>query len=140
MSAVAAPREMKRDLTVHNHRAEVDAGSAYCLAFFHRWPCSTCREPSPTRVNMRRIIGLTAALLFAGWELHAADPSYEQRFSELLAKGTRGFVSDTNLVDPNCTGPVFGPNPLPFSKFSVGELRGIKLGMTMSQVVAAWVS
>src|SRR5947209_8421566 len=91
--------------------------------------------PSPRIRTMRQILATATALVLVGLELHAADRDYEQRFSELLANGTRGFVSDTSLVDTNNIGPVFGDKPLPFLGFRrAGELGGIRLGMTMSQV------
>ena len=50
-----------------------------------------------------------------------------------------GWVSDVSLVDTNNQGPVFGTNAAPFTRFrTAGELGGIRLGMTMSEVVAAW--
>jgi hypothetical protein len=53
--------------------------------------------------------------------------------------GHAHWVSDFSLVDTNNQGPVFGTKALPFSRFrTAGELGSIKLGMTMSEVVAAW--
>lgn len=43
-----------------------------------------------------------------------------------------------SLVDTNNSGPTITNRPLSLSQFHGGELAGIKLGMTMSEVVATW--
>jgi hypothetical protein len=51
----------------------------------------------------------------------------------------RNFIWNTNLVDIKNAGPVFTNSSISFSKFSgAGELAGVKLGMTMSEVVSIW--
>ena len=98
------------------------------------------QDCSPKFATMRQIIAIAAALLLAGLRLQADDRSYDQRFSEEYAKVGHGhLVSDVSLVDTNNQGPFLGTNALPFFRFrTAGELGGIKLGMTMSEVVAAW--
>jgi hypothetical protein len=93
---------------------------------------------SPKIRTMRHLVAIATAVILGGLGLHPADQTYEQRFAYLLA-GVLGFVSDPGLVDTNGPGLVVGPKPLPFSGFSrAGELAAVRLGMTMSQVVAAW--
>jgi hypothetical protein len=88
---------------------------------------------------MRQIVVIAAALVLAGSGLHADDRTYEQRFSEEYAKLGPSWVTDPSLVDTNNQGPLLGQKALPFSRFrTAGELRGIKLGMTMSEIVAVW--
>jgi hypothetical protein len=88
---------------------------------------------------MRQIVAIAAALVLAGLRLQADDRTYEQRFSEEYARLGISWVSDSSLVDTNNQGPVLGTNALPFSRFrTAGEIGGIKLGMTMSEVVAVW--
>jgi hypothetical protein len=88
---------------------------------------------------MRFLIALTVALLLARSEASGADRAYERRFSDLLATGFLGFVSDPTLVDTNNAGPLLPAAPVAFAGFSkAGDFAGIKLGMTMSEVVAAW--
>lgn len=78
-----------------------------------------------------------ALLGFSGaW---AAETSFYQHFTNVLARGERGFLSDASLVDTNNAGPNLTNAPISFARFhGAGELAGIKLGMSMSEVVAAW--
>jgi hypothetical protein len=88
---------------------------------------------------MRQVVVIAAALVLAGSGLQADDRTYEQRFSEEYARLGPSWVTNSSLVDTNNQGPFFGQKELPFSRFrAAGELRGIKLGMTMSEVVAVW--
>lgn len=68
----------------------------------------------------------------------ASDDSYYDRFLE-VSNTQKGFISDVSLVDTNNIGPSLTNAPISYSAFAGnGELAGIKLGMGMSQVVAAW--
>jgi hypothetical protein len=70
--------------------------------------------------------------------LIASDDSYYDRLID-VSKTQRNFIWNTNLVDVKNTGPVFTNSSISFSKFSAaGELFGVKLGMTMSEVVSIW--
>jgi hypothetical protein len=67
-----------------------------------------------------------------------ADNEFYQRFVEAKSK-TNGFLYEVSLIDTNNSGPNLTNVAVPFAKFAQeGELVGIKLGMTMSEVVAAW--
>ena len=69
----------------------------------------------------------------------AAELSYFERFTQALTNGASGFISDVDLVDTNNLGPIVTNSPISFEKFRAsGELRGIKLGMRMSEVISAW--
>jgi hypothetical protein len=88
---------------------------------------------------LRQIVAIAIVAVLTGLQLRAGDVGYHQRFADLLAKGTNGFVSDLSLVDANNLGPVLTNGLLPFSQFrQKGELAGIRLGMSMSEVVKAW--
>jgi hypothetical protein len=68
----------------------------------------------------------------------ASDDSYYDQFLE-VSKIQKGFISDVTLVDTNNTGPNLTNAPISYSAFAGnGELSGIRVGMKMSQVVAAW--
>jgi len=68
----------------------------------------------------------------------ASDDSYYAQFLE-VSKAQKGFISDASLVDTNNLGPNLTNAPISFSKFTGnGELAGVRLGMDMSQVIAAW--
>jgi hypothetical protein len=68
----------------------------------------------------------------------ATDDSYYDRLTE-VSKTQRNFIWNTNLVDIKNAGPVFTNSSISFLRFSAGgELAGIKLGMTMSEVVSIW--
>jgi len=68
----------------------------------------------------------------------ATDDSYYDRLMQ-VSRTQRNFIWDTNLVDTKNAGPVFTDSSISFSKFSSGgELAGLKLGMTMSEVVSIW--
>jgi hypothetical protein len=100
---------------------------------------SLCNHCSSRRGTLRRIIAVTAIPLLVGLRIQADDRAFEQRFSEEYARMGIGWVSDASLVDTNNPRPMLGDKPLPFSRFrAAGELGGIRLGMTMSQVVAVW--
>ena len=48
-----------------------------------------------------------------------------------------GYIQDSSLLNTNNLGPVLTNAPVSFAGFTGrGELAGIKLGMTMSEVVA----
>jgi len=50
-----------------------------------------------------------------------------------------GYIQDSSLIDTNNLLPVLTNAPVSYAGFtSRGELAGIKLGMTMSEVVAVW--
>jgi hypothetical protein len=89
---------------------------------------------------MRHIITpMATALVLAAIGLQGADQTYEQRFAQEYARIGIGFVSDPSLVDTNNPGPALRNKPLPFSLLrTVGALAGIRLGMSMTEVVAAW--
>jgi hypothetical protein len=94
------------------------------------------RFRSPMHSRRIRVVALAALALLA---LHAcaAERGYYELFTEALTNGSSGMIASTNLVNTNNLGPVIGPT-VSFMKFRQGELAGIKLGMTMSQVVTAW--
>ena len=77
-------------------------------------------------------------LLWAGAAV-AAEPTFYELFTRVLATGRGGFLRDASLVDTNNPGPLITNAPIPFFRFvRGGELAGVRLGMTMSEVVAAW--
>src|SRR5262249_28690128 len=68
----------------------------------------------------------------------ASGDTYYDRFVE-VSKTQKGFILDASLVDTNNIGPNLTNAPISFSAFAGnGELAGIRLGMSMSQVVEAW--
>ncbi len=80
--------------------------------------------------------GITAA--FVVMAACAADHSYYELFQDALAKQQSVVVEGVSLVDTNNSGPGITNAPLSFGKFRKGEIDGIRLGMTMSEVVGAW--
>jgi hypothetical protein len=68
----------------------------------------------------------------------ASDDSFYDHLME-VSRTQRNFIWNTNLVDIKNTGPVFTNSTISFARFSgAGELVGVKLGMTMSEVVSIW--
>jgi hypothetical protein len=66
-----------------------------------------------------------------------AEPSFYERFKEASGKGF--FLPESSLVDTNNSQPLRTNAPVSYAGLTTrGELGGIKLGMTMSKVVAAW--
>ena len=67
-----------------------------------------------------------------------AELGFHDRFME-ASRVHQGFLSDPSLVETNNFGSVLTNAPISYSGFSTrGELAGIRLGMTMDEVVAAW--
>jgi len=58
----------------------------------------------------------------------AAERTYHERFTEALTNGQRGFMKGSELVDTNNSAPTLTNAPMPFKKFTDGELARIKLG------------
>ncbi len=113
-------------------------GNGAITPVFHAGrPCRAL--PEPRRSPMRKptiwffVLAASASLAL---EVCAAEGSYYELFMKALASGAKGMIVDTNLVNTNNLGPVV--TTVPFTKFRQGELAGIRLGMTMSEVVAAW--
>jgi hypothetical protein len=77
------------------------------------------------------------ATLFA-LAVPAAERTYYESFTEALTNGQRGFMEGTDLVNTNNSGPTLTNEPILFKRFTDGELAGIKLGMTMLEVVEVW--
>src|SRR5437879_1972127 len=68
----------------------------------------------------------------------AADDIFYKRLME-ANKSSHGFISEADLIQTNNTGPSLTNAAIPYPAFSGrGELAGVKLGMTMTEVVAAW--
>jgi hypothetical protein len=90
-------------------------------------------------MNVHRLylIGFMLAALFAH-AVSGAEPTYYERFTEALTNGQRGFMRGADLVDTNNWRPTLTNAPIAFKKFTEGELAGIRLGMTISEVVEAW--
>ena len=85
----------------------------------------------------KHILTLLLSTVLIG-NVFASDDSYYDRFLE-VSKTQKGFISNVSLVDTNNVGPNLTNVPISFFKFtSNGELAGVRLGMNMSQVVAAW--
>jgi hypothetical protein len=68
----------------------------------------------------------------------AAEQTYYDRFTEALTNGQKGFMTGDDLVNTNNYGPTLTNSPISFKRFTDGELAGIRLGMTMSEVVTVW--
>ena len=126
---------MKR--TWANKPAAGKAGIASRLAIGHL--CPGLPEPgrSPMQIRRPHFLWLTLAAVVA-LAASAVEPDYHQRFSETLSNGQTGFIHGTDLVDTNNWGPSLTNATIAFAKFRDGELGGIRLGMTMAEVVAAW--
>jgi hypothetical protein len=106
---------------------------------------------------MRRLM-VAALVVLAGAALEVkplgAESNYYQRFQaaedEALARWCTyltssrgepedGYISDSSLVDTNNLGPFLTNAPVSYPGFtSRGELAGINLGITMSEIVAVW--
>ena len=91
----------------------------------------------PAVQKPRQYLLILSAIAFTAFT-NAAESDFYQRFTEAKSK-TNGFLHEISLVDTNNSGPNLTNAPIPFKEFAhEGELAGIKLGMTMSEVVAAW--
>lgn len=85
----------------------------------------------PTRV----ICGAVATLSIA---LEAADQGYHEQFTQ-TSETTKGYIWQSRLVDTNNARPDLTNAAVLYSNFAArGELAGVKLGMTMGDVVAVW--
>ncbi len=95
-------------------------------------------QRSPKSCTMREIItAVVAAVAMNCGSLPADDRAYDTRFSEERARIGIGWVTDPSLVDTNNAGQALGEKPVAFSRFrTAGEIGGIRLGMSMSEVVA----
>jgi hypothetical protein len=82
------------------------------------------------------LVPSAAMVMLAG--IADADPGFYERFSQ-ASEIQKGFLWDSDLITTNNPGPVLTNAPVPYSRFAEhGELAGIKLGMTMDEVVSAW--
>jgi hypothetical protein len=118
-----------------NHPAAGKAGLASLLAIEHHWPGLPEPRRSPMRTRgLRFLVLATLALLVI--RVTAAERGYYELFTE-NTNGPSHFIGNPNLVNTNNPGPTINTN-IPFVKFRQGEIADIKLGMTMSEVVAAW--
>jgi hypothetical protein len=79
-------------------------------------------------------LGFLALLVL---RLAAAERGYYELFTAEPTNGPSPFIGNTNLVDTNNPAPIITTN-ISFLRFRQGELAGIKLGMTMSEVVRVW--
>ena len=67
-----------------------------------------------------------------------ADSTYYDRFTA-ASQVEKGFLWHEDLIQTNNPGPCLTNAAISFSRFAEhGELAGIRLGMTMDEVVAAW--
>ena len=67
----------------------------------------------------------------------AAGSDFFERFTA-ASQSKHGFLSDGSLVQTNDYGPILTNAPISWAKLTTrGELSGVKLGMTMSEVVEA---
>jgi hypothetical protein len=89
------------------------------------------------RVQHAFLAGMAAAAAVA-LSASAAGPNYYESFTNALANGSRGLFTLSSLVDTNNAGPSMAKDRVPFAEFRQGGLAGIKLGTSMSEVVAAW--
>ena len=81
---------------------------------------------------------ILSAIAMAAIKTAGAEGSYYERFVK-VSKEHKGFLWDTSLVQTNNSGPALTNAPLSFSQLTgQGGLAGVRLGMTMSEVVAAW--
>jgi len=83
-----------------------------------------------------RALHLFAVAAMFALQVSATERTYYEVFSNALTNGSTGWMSDSALLNTNNPGPSI--TNVPFKQFYRGELAGIKLGMTMSEVVAAW--
>jgi len=90
---------------------------------------------------MKTFLQGTVVLLTVMWMTVRAAETEHSYFDRLMeaSKKQKGVLFDTSLVDTNNCGPNLTNAQLSYSRFAErGELAGLKLGMTMSEVVAAW--
>jgi hypothetical protein len=87
------------------------------------------------RTRAIRFLALAALVLATG--VTAAERSYYDLFIEESTNGPSRFLGNPILLDTNNPGPIITTN-IPFQRFRQGEIAGVKLGMTMSEVVAVW--
>jgi hypothetical protein len=98
-----------------------------------RKPCSLNKGFRFTRVI------LASLLLGLCLDVLAAEPDYYARFEQVLKSGHGGFVEDASLINTNTPIPISTYTPVSLSALmSRGELCGVRLGMTMSDVVRIW--
>lgn len=83
------------------------------------------------------IVALMMATLLT-FRVAAGEQTYYERFTEALKNGQRGFMEGGDLVNTNNYEPTLTNAPISFKEFTKGKLAGIKLGMSMSEVVGAW--
>ena len=89
-------------------------------------------------IRLARVL-LASILLGLCLDVLAAEPDYYARFEEVLKSGQGGFVEDASLVNTNTLVPISTNTPVSLSALmSRGELCGVRLGMTMSDVVRIW--
>jgi hypothetical protein len=81
-------------------------------------------------------LGIVGLLVLEGL---AEEADYYRQFAEAVAPGHEDFILSSSLLNTNNREPVITNAPVSFSKFcESGELFGVRLGMRMSEVVAAW--
>lgn len=82
--------------------------------------------------------GIVAIYLLLIITAGATEQSFYERFLE-ACKAEKELAWDDSFVQTNNFGSTLTNAVIPYSKFAEhGELAGIKLGMTMDDVVAAW--
>lgn len=98
------------------------------------------RKPWSLLKGIRLARVLLACILFGlCLDVLAAEPDYYARFEEVLKSGQGGFAEDASLVNTNTPVPISTNAPISLSALmSRGELCGVRLGMTMSDVVRIW--
>src|SRR5689334_19644704 len=100
---------------------------------------STTSEEKSSRSYWGFVLWPVALIIaLGGGQAPAAETNFYQRFLS-TSKIEKGFLQDPMLVNTNNSAPIVTNNTLPYTKFAErGELAGVKLGMTMDEVVAAW--
>jgi hypothetical protein len=108
-----------------------------------RWRAVLCGPVIVLAVSALGLNALGADSTFYQ-RLQAAEEAEESRMLVCDLTSSRGdsgdgYIHDTSLVDTNNSRPILTNAPVSYAGFtSRGELAGIKLGMTMSEVVGVW--
>jgi len=95
------------------------------------------RSPmNPYRHMCALVVGV---LLTLCRDVPAADQEYFDRFLSVTSSWHGGFVTDSSLVDTNSSFPIPTDGTVSLSELRHrGELCGVRLGMSMNEVVHKW--
>ena len=82
---------------------------------------------------------MLSIILGVGVSGRCGESNYLDRLTTLLEEGERGFLTNSSVVNPNTAYPILSNTPISMSVLlGCGELCGVRLGMSLSEVVQVW--